>query len=424
MKRIWISVLACVLVISPHVAVFARNYDGDLSLSASNVRFSTATFLEGKTVRAYATVGNSTGKDLLGVVKFFDNKKEIKGDQPVSALAGKDDSVFVDWMPGVGDHELKIVLVPYDPSGDDPSNNEVNKTIRVLADTDRDGIPNINDPDDDNDGVFDALDAFPLDKSEQYDTDGDGIGNNKDDDDDNDGVKDKDDAFPLDHSEWKDSDHDAIGDNADPDDDNEGIPDVQEVAMGTNPLKADTDDDDVNDKQDVFSLDPTEWNDYDNDSIGDNKDPDADNDGIPKGKDVNDTNLGPVIVVTSNGASPNRITTPGAEVSFEVNKSYDPDGKISSIEWEVAGGKKYTGEVLATSFAATGAQPVSVTLKDDKGEPRTTSFKIYVVPTFLPWLLISLILLILILALFWIFSYTKRRYENSHPPKVLRKRNH
>lgn len=406
------------------LAVFARSYDGDMSLSANNVRFSASTFLEGKMVRMYATVENESTKDLRGVVRFFDNRKEIQGDQPVSALAGKDDSVFIDWVPAVGDHDLKITFAPYEPSGDDPSNNNVERKISVLADTDRDGVPNASDPDDDNDGVDDSLDAYPFDKSEQYDIDGDGVGNNKDDDDDNDGVKDKEDAFPIDYNESKDVDHDAIGDNADTDNDNDSMTDVEEVARGTDPLKADTDGDSVNDKEDAFPLDPSEAHDFDRDGMGDNKDSDADNDGIPKGKDVNDTNLGPVIVITSNGARKNLFSTPGAEVIYEVNKSYDTDGKIIGIDWEVMGGEKHTGAVLATSLSGMGAHELRVTIKDDKGEARTTTFNVYLVPAFLPWLLISLLFIIMILALFWGFSYTKRRYENSHPSKVLRKRHH
>ena len=53
-------------------------------------------------------------------------------------------------------------------------------------------------PDDDNDGVPNANDAFPQDPGESVDTDGDGIGNNADTDDDNDDVSDMDDACPLD----------------------------------------------------------------------------------------------------------------------------------------------------------------------------------------------------------------------------------
>jgi hypothetical protein len=48
------------------------------------------------------------------------------------------------------------------------------------VDTDGDGIPNNIDPDDDNDGVLDGDDAFPLDDTESEDSDGDGIGDNAD----------------------------------------------------------------------------------------------------------------------------------------------------------------------------------------------------------------------------------------------------
>ncbi|MEM1110827.1 MAG: sialidase family protein [Pseudomonadota bacterium] len=58
------------------------------------------------------------------------------------------------------------------------------------GDTDRDGIQNSEDGDDDGDGYFDDVDAFPLDKRENADFDGDGQGDEADADDDNDGVAD------------------------------------------------------------------------------------------------------------------------------------------------------------------------------------------------------------------------------------------
>ena len=61
-----------------------------------------------------------------------------------------------------------------------PNNNLVTKEIFVAQDTDHDGIPNNEDPDDDNDGVADENGRFPPYKnSEQYDTDGDGQGDNQ-----------------------------------------------------------------------------------------------------------------------------------------------------------------------------------------------------------------------------------------------------
>jgi len=129
-------------------------------------------------------------------------------------------------------------------------------------DIDADGVANHLDPDDDEDGVPDVKDAFPLDPEESEDKDGDWIGDNLDADDDGDGVGDDHngngipdheeldfdgdgvdrsksvpwDAFPLDPTEWRDTDGDGVGDNADADDDNDGVSDSKETKQGTDPL--------------------------------------------------------------------------------------------------------------------------------------------------------------------------------------------
>ncbi len=133
----------------------------------------------------------------------------------------------------------------------------------VLADTDHDGIPDavdnciveanrdqrdrdgdlegdVCDSDDDNDGVDDENDAFPLDLNESVDTDGDGIGDNADTDDDNDGFSDADEVAgcntdPLDAIDVPaDFDGDEICDALDPDDDNDGVDDENDICAGTN----------------------------------------------------------------------------------------------------------------------------------------------------------------------------------------------
>jgi len=104
--------------------------------------------------------------------------------------------------------------------------------LTVLADTDGDGIANIDDYDDDGDGVMDGSDDFPLDDSESVDTDDDGIGNNADTDDDGDGVPDAEDSDPLDPD---------VGGETDTDGD--GVPD-DEDAFPTDPAASvDADDD-------------------------------------------------------------------------------------------------------------------------------------------------------------------------------------
>jgi len=178
------------------------------------------------------------------------------------------------------------------------------------TDTDFDGIPDILDPDDDNDGYLDDLDVFPLDPNEWIDTDSDGIGNNADLDDDNDGWSDLTeidcgDSDPLNGTSTPaDYDEDGICNTLDDDDDNDsyedsnddfpfdecafldtdgdGMPDWLFLNCNTN-LSEDIDDDNdgYNDTNDSHPLDPTEWFDKDNDGIGNNADTDDDGDNVP-----------------------------------------------------------------------------------------------------------------------------------------------
>ena len=124
-------------------------------------------------------------------------------------------------------------------------------------DTDNDGLDNYVDLDDDNDGVVDGLDAFPLNHLEQFDSDGDGVGDNSD-------------LFVHDENEWEDFDLDGIGDNADVDDDNDGYEDIEDVFPFDPDEWFDSDGDGIGDNADLFPNNPFEWEDEDNDGLGDN----------------------------------------------------------------------------------------------------------------------------------------------------------
>jgi hypothetical protein len=120
----------------------------------------------------------------------------------------------------------------------------------VPPDNDGDKVSDINDEDDDNDGVPDGSDAFPFDPNEFQDTDGDGIGNRADPDDDNDGYTDADEltenqSDPLNpKSVPVDNDGDMISDLNDQDDDNDGMPDAWESQYeGLNQMVDDADED-------------------------------------------------------------------------------------------------------------------------------------------------------------------------------------
>lgn len=91
------------------------------------------------------------------------------------------------------------------------------------GDFDLDQLGDACDPDEDNDGLANTVDAFPRDESEWLDSDGDRVGDNAD-------------AFPFNASESVDTDGDGVGNNADLDDDNDGFTDGEELVDGTNPL--------------------------------------------------------------------------------------------------------------------------------------------------------------------------------------------
>ena len=137
------------------------------------------------------------------------------------------DETMMMWVsPGNTTYNFTVAdaVVPSDDNDGDGFNNTYEQScnsdpadnMSYPIDTDGDGLCDYVDSDDDNDGVEDSNDAFPLDSAEAYDFDLDGIGDNQDTDDDNDGVDDVDDTFPLDASESADADGDGVGDNSDP----------------------------------------------------------------------------------------------------------------------------------------------------------------------------------------------------------------
>ncbi|MBN1494576.1 thrombospondin type 3 repeat-containing protein [Candidatus Peregrinibacteria bacterium] len=408
--RKFIAIFSCALVF----VVFniqicsAANPGGDMAFSESSIKFSNDRILEGSANRIYCTVINNSDNDLLGSVKFFNETagRQIGSDQTVSIFARGTDDIFVDWMPGfAGTQVISITIEPWISKGDDPSNNVIKKSINVLKDTDRDKIPDIEDPDDDNDGVPDEIDAFPLDAKEWTDTDGDTKGDNEDLDDDNDGIPDTDDKFPLDPTEHEDTDNDGIGDNADFDDDNDGLSDEDEKILGTDPKNPDSDGDGVNDLLDAFPLDPEEQYDFDKDGIGDNADPDDDNDGNPDETDQDDNNKCPVIIIDGN------INTAFLNKDFRLSaeRSYDEDGEINEIQWIIDGEKVQTGNELIFNFNSLGTHKIQITAFDDKNEPSDILLEINVFDLDF-YLTAGLFITIILLAIAIIFEYISKAF--------------
>src|SRR3989344_4865546 len=162
-------------------------------------------------------------------------------------------------------------------------------------DDDNDGLPDNEDPnpynpDSDNDGVNDNLDNCPLvSNTNQLDSDHDGIGDvcdsdvGGDEDNDDDGVNDDVDNCPTTHnSDQADFDNDGLGNVCDEDDDNDGIDDRYDP----NPYDFDSDNDGINDGADnCILVSNANQADLDDDGVGDVCDDDRDNDNLPNDED-------------------------------------------------------------------------------------------------------------------------------------------
>jgi hypothetical protein len=186
------------------------------------------------------------------------------------------------------------------------------------------------------------------------DTDSDGIGNNVDLDDDNDGVLDTSDVFPLLAAESVDTDNDSLGNNADTDDDNDGWIDMDEAICGTNSLFAgnlpldsdsdhscnvvDTDDDNdgVLDSSDAFPLLAAESADTDGDGIGNNAELDDDNDGVADVSDAFPIDLAASVDVDNDGYpeiwNPSKNATDSTTGLLLASDDADGDGLTNAAE--------------------------------------------------------------------------------------------
>jgi hypothetical protein len=222
-----------------------------------------------------------------------------------------------------------------------------------LTDTDSDGRPNecdtacvdlgmSADSDDDNDGVADSEDGFPLiDLGGLTDTDSDGrpnecntacvdLGMSADLDDDNDGVPDSYDPFPLDASESLDADADSIGNNAD---NCILISNADQVDTDSDGLGNKCDDDDdgdgVSDRLDSFPLDGSETVDSDEDGLGNNTDSDDDNDDVPDVNDAFPLDPSESIDTDEDGVGNNRDVDDDGDRILDSDDAFPLDGSES-----------------------------------------------------------------------------------------------
>jgi gliding motility-associated-like protein len=197
------------------------------------------------------------------------------------------------------------------------------------GDADGDGVADIADLDDDNDGVPDAEEDLNLDgdndpTTNPTDTDGDGIPNYLDLDSDNDGIADLTEAGGVDLD--KDGRIDTMED-----DDLDGIPNIIDVdyTMGT-----DANNDGIDDSVQGGT-------DSDGDGIQDSDDPDADGDGLADVVDnIDSPNNGSIVEITS-GTPLKNPDSDGDGILDVLDLDSDNDGITDIVE---AGGGDINGD--------------------------------------------------------------------------------
>ncbi|MDP3995291.1 MAG: PKD domain-containing protein [bacterium] len=152
--------------------------------------FSRPTPLAGERVRIYATVSSNSSEDVRAQVRFFAGATQIGATQPITVLANRASTVFVDWYPQEGYYNVAVSIANTDPNSVQPETEDfVLPEFLVDLDTDGDGIYNTKDLDDDGDGIDDGVELIHGTNPMNPDTDGDGV---------NDGQ----DAFPTDPARW------------------------------------------------------------------------------------------------------------------------------------------------------------------------------------------------------------------------------
>ena len=179
MKKFFLIPIIFILIIFLlPVFVFAQ---GDINAGfVSGLWYSKEPFFAGENIRIYGAIRNHSGYDIDGTLRFFD-REQIIGEKKFSAINGELIQEWIDWKVTEGEHEISVKIIDAQRSEPgsgfvsvslNPTTSDVSKVIADL-DTDRDGVGNTKDSDDDNDGILDSVEiengSDPLDPEDPGD---------------------------------------------------------------------------------------------------------------------------------------------------------------------------------------------------------------------------------------------------------------
>ena len=253
---------------------------------------------------------------------------------PALPFGSNDLTVQAEDLAGNTSDEITISLYILNPS-DDPDQDTLTNDIELpLGDTDRDGILNYNDADDDNDGIL-TINELPGDtdndgipdylESNIIDTDGDGHFDFDDADDDNDGKPTSTEiiASPL---AFSDADTDGIPDHLDKDETN---------TANTADSSGDSDNNGISDLIECPNIVGRPCPDLDHDGIPDYMDTDNDNDGLSDVSEIGNNPLNPTDTdfdTVPDYNEPNHRDTDGDELRNHQDADDDGDNLPTSSE--------------------------------------------------------------------------------------------
>ncbi|MBU1145946.1 thrombospondin type 3 repeat-containing protein [Patescibacteria group bacterium] len=474
-KSIFFWIVICAVVFLPIKSIGAQSLQYDLGISAGDIFFSQDTLIAGKTMRLYAAVRNYGVYDVSGYATFYSGSNIIGSSQIVTVVSGGQgyaDQVFVDWTIPEGNFNIRVDILGQSPQDQNPNNDSAltgmfypekdsdgdgvidkndncpNMANSDQTDTDNDGVGNVCDSDDDNDGLTDTkeqeIGTDPLDSDtdddgildgqdncpktanqNQADKDSDGIGDVCDSvdnstpppssgggssspiDTDGDGVADgRDNCRTVANASQADNDKDGIGDACDSDDDNDGLSDTDEATLGTDPKNPDSDNDGTKDGDDAAPLNQDEsgvsgegenGGELDETSLGDG--------GIWSRDDLSGQNAGlENIFIDLSQLSWNTFIFKVRDNSGLQNLSYN---------WDLGDGVAATDEEIQHSYGKSGTYLVILSINDGAGVVRKvpTTVRVSFLSVKNPYLSFPLGLLLGLTILFGTRKWLKKKNE-------------